>query len=275
MKNTRLCYLFLCLAVGSCITPRSYIMSPMDINSSPYQSLPSTVDSQKAATYASFAFNGGGSNQTLRDGVFGIRAGISRSYQFGSFQAYYGGGINLGNYSMADGYAYRDYRPLNGMNDTSYHYLSSNKFFGSYRVGGGMNLVIPFGNGRGEWRIIGFETSYQREFGDYVRYRKQLPDSVADLVASYNQIFTLGGTTELVGISRHGTEIGYKVAVGAVLFPAGTYRGEDKGFKPYYMSHALHLTKRKVTGFVQFNIGAHAASFQFGMNYNLSRKKQQ
>jgi hypothetical protein len=248
-------------------------MSPMDINTNPYQSIPTTADSQKAATYVSLAFNGGGSNQSLKDGVIGVRAALSRSYRFGHFQAYYGGGISLGNYGLEDAYHYSNsyYSPNN---DTTFHYKGANYFFGMYGLSGGINLVIPFANGRGEWRAVGFETSYHKEFGDYVHYRKQLPDSVTDILASYAQIFKFGVSTEMVGISRHGTEIGYKVALGTVQMPGGSYEGISSDFRPYYMSHSLHVTKQQVTGFIQFNIGAHAASFQFGVNYNLSKRKQ-
>ena len=222
MKPKVLCYPLMILSAGSCITPRAYIMSPMDINSNPYHTLPMTTDSQKSATYANVAFNGGGSNQNMRDAVLAVHADIHRGYQFGHFQAYYGGGFSLGNYSMSESYHFSNYYYSNyGMNDTTYHYTVSNKSFGIYGLCGGMNLVIPFGNGRGEWRVIGFETSFQKEFGNYLQFRKQLPDSVADILATYGQEFTLGGTTELVGISRHGTEIGYKVSpLLYVPFPA-------------------------------------------------------
>jgi hypothetical protein len=272
MKYTNYCCLLIVLAFGSCATPRAYIMSPMDINTHSYQTLPSTADSQKAATYASIVLNAGGSNESLRDDVLGVRAALSRSYRFGHFQAYYGGGLNLGNYHLADEYYYSN-RYYSGTNDTAYHYARSNKFYGVYGFNGGINLVIPFGNGRGEWRAIGFETSYQKEFGDYVRFRKQLPDSLTDILAGYGQIFTLGGSTEIVGISRHGTEIGYKVSLGTVLYPHGSYLGANNDFSPYYMSHTLHVTKHKVTGFFQFNLGAHAVNCQLGVNYNLSKRK--
>lgn len=272
MKSTSYCLLLL-LCSSSCITPRAYLMSPMDINSNSYHSLPTTADSNKSATYASVTLNMGGSNQECRDVVLGGRGDIHRGYQFGHFQAYYGGGLSLGNYSLSDSYHYSNYYYSNyGLNDTTYHFIASNKFFGSYGLYGGINLVIPFGNGRGEWRVIGFETSFNKEFGSYLQFRKSLPDSAADIVATYDHMFTLGGTSEIVGISRHGTEIGYKWALGSVLFPNGNYHGDETNSRPNYFSQTLHVTKQKVTGFMQLNIGTHAASVQFGVNYNLSKK---
>jgi hypothetical protein len=272
MKHSTCCYLLLILSAGSCITPRAYMMSPMDVNSSPYHSLPTTADSNKSATYASITFSGGGSNQELRDGVLGGRGDIHRAYQFGHFQAYFGGGLSLGNYAVKDSYHYGNYYYSNyGLNDTTYHFIGSNKFFGSYGLYGGMNLVIPFGNGRGEWRVIGFETSFNKEFGDYLQFRKTLPDSVADIVATYDNMFTLGGTSEIIGISRHGTEIGYKWTLGSVLFSNGNYYGDQTNSRPYYFSQSLHVTRQRITGFIQFNIGTHAANFQFGVNYKVSK----
>ena len=273
MKPETCCFLLLILSGSSCITPRAYFMSPMDINGNPYVTLPAITDSQKSATYGNLAINGGGSNQTLKDGVIGGRLSIHRGYRFGNFQAYYGGGLSMGNYNVHDAYHFGNLY-YNSMNDTSYHYRASNNFYGSYGLNGGMNLIIPFANGRGEWRVIGFETSFQKEFGDYINYRKRLPDSAFNILATYGHMFTLGGTTELVGISRHGTAIGYKFALGTILFPVGNYLGDESNFRPYYMYHTLHLTRGKVTGFLQFNIGAHAASLQFGVNYNLSKKAE-
>ncbi len=273
MKLTTCYALLLIISAGSCITPRAYLMSPMDVNSGPYRSLPTTADSNKSATYASIALNVGGSNQELKDGVVGGRADIQRGYQFGNFQAYFGGGLSLGNYSVSDAYHYGNtYYSNYGSNDTTYHYVASNKFYGTYGLYGGINLGIPFGNGRGEWRVIGFETSFNKEYGNYLQFRKSLPDSSADIVATYDHMFTLGGTSEIVGISSHGTEIGYKWALGTVLFPRGYYHGYEANSRPNYFSQSLHVTKKKVTGFMQVNIGTHAASFQFGVNYNLSKK---
>ncbi len=271
MKTKTYCYLLLILSGSSCITPRSYFMSPMDINSNPYHTLPMALDSRKSATYANLALHAGGSNENLRDVVLGGRLSIHRGYQFGNMQAYYGGGLSVGNYHVQDTYLFRNYL-YGGMNDTTYHLLSSNKFFGTYGFNGGMNFVIPFGNGRGEWRVIGFESSFQKEFGDYLPYRKHLPDSAANVLESYDHVFTIGGTTEIVAKTSKGIEIGYKLSLGSVFAPSGYYLRDQSDPHPYYFSHTVHITQKKVTGFMQFNFGLHAASFQFGVNYNLSKR---
>ena len=264
------CLLFL-LCAASCATPRAYLMSPMDINTNTYHTLPMVGDSQKSASYADLAFNAGGSNQQLRDAVLGGRLDFHRAHQFDHFQAYYGGGLSLGNYHVEDIYHFSN-NYYNGMNDTVYHYSASNHFYGVYGLSGGINVVIPFDNGKGEWRAIGLETSYQKEFGDFIHYRKGIPDSATDILATYGQVFALGGMTEIVGKTRHGTEFGYKIALGALIFPNGNYRGDESRNRPFYFYNTLHVTKKKVTGFMQVNIGVHAASFQFGVNYNLSKR---
>jgi hypothetical protein len=229
------------------------------------------ADSQKSASYADLVFNTGGSNQELEDIVLGGRLDLHRAHQFGKFQAYYGAGLSLGNYQVADAYHFSNTYSGTG-NDTAYHFRKADKFYGICGLNGGINLVIPFGNGRGEWRAIGLETSFQKEFGDYLRYRKGIPDSVVDVLATYDRMFTLGGMTEIVGKTRHGTEFGFKMAWGGILFPRGNYRGDESHDRPFYFYNTLHITKKRVTGFLQVNIGDHAASFMFGVNYRISKK---
>jgi hypothetical protein len=245
-------------------------MSPLDINSHPYPTMPMTDDTMRSATYAGFALNTGGANENQRDVVVGGSFHIHEAHRFGNFQAYYGAGLNLGNYHISQ----LAYDTRNIDTTIGYHYPQSDRFYGGFGLNGGINLVIPFGNGRGEWRVFGVETSFQQEFGQFLHYRKSFPDSTADVLATYDHQFTLGGMTEFVGRTSHGTEIGYKVAGGAVLFPNGHYSGYDSYKRPYYFSNTLHVTKRRTTGFLQFNVGLYAASFQFGINYKLTRGKR-
>jgi hypothetical protein len=245
----------------------------MDINANTYHTLPMVQDSQKAATYARLAFNAGSSNQEWRDQVLGGGLTVYRAYHFGHFQAYYGGDLSLGNYQVHNSYLLGN-GVFNGGNDTTYHLVSSNRFYGFYGLGGGVNLVIPFRSGRGEWRAIGLETAYHREFGDYLSFRKQLPESSVDILETYTEAFRLGATTEIVTRSGRGTEFGYKFTLGTILNTNGFYRSDRYESRPYYVSNAFHITKQKVTGFMQFNIGLHSGSFQFGVNYNLSKKTE-
>jgi len=271
MRFSHYWYLFFLLSAVSCSTPRAYFMSPMDINTNTYHTVPMVTDSQKKATYASLTFNTGSSNQHIQDPVLGGRLDMHRAYQFDRFQAYFGCGLSLGNYHVEEAYHFsNDY--YNRANDTVYHYQEADRFYGIYGLNGGVNVVIPFGNGKGEWRAIGLETSFQKEFGDFIHYRKGIPDSAFDILATYDQAFTLGGMTEIVGRTRYGTEFGYKIAVGTIIFSKGDYRGRENYDRPFYFYNTLHVTKKKVTGFLQLNAGVHAVSFQFGVNYNLSKK---
>lgn len=256
--------------VEGCIESRSYYLSPYDINANPYHNLPLKSDSFKAATYASAVFTGGSANDRWRDGVLAFQASLHRGHQFGNFQAYYGAGFSLGSYHVAryDGYDYYYQRP-----DSLIHIPRTNQFFGSYGFNGGMNLVKSFANNRGEWRIIGFETSVQNEFGDYQRFRKGLPDSAINIIAKYSLTATLGVTTEFIRKTRHGTSIGYKIALGGSLISKKKYVGDESNMDPFYFSHTLHVTKGRWTGFGQLNFGLYTGSFQCGINYKLGGKK--
>ncbi|MEJ0080084.1 MAG: hypothetical protein WDM78_03765 [Puia sp.] len=63
---------------------------------------------------------------------------------------------------------------------TIYHIPDKGKFFGSYGVSGGINIVNA--SGKHEWRALGIEVTIQNEFGNYSDFRKSLPDSAANVI---------------------------------------------------------------------------------------------
>ncbi|HVY75224.1 MAG TPA: hypothetical protein VG890_10360 [Puia sp.] len=256
------------LLLGSCAIEQNYLMSPMDINSHPYAPLPMASDSLKAMTYGGLAFNIGSSNEGQRDRVAGVSVSVGRSHQFGNFQAYYSGNFNFGGY-------YFD------VVETTYGYEKPARSYGGFGFNGGLNAVIPFGHGRGEWRFLGVETGYQQEFGQFFNYRKNLPDSLFDVNAVYRHAFRIGGSTEIIGKTRHGTIIGYRFSAGVILYPPGTYIEHPGSYSdptdlgnPFYAAHCLSFTRDRVTGYVQANIGVNAGGVQFGFIYRLSPKSK-
>jgi hypothetical protein len=266
-NNIYLTLSILLFLFSSCVT-NSYFTSPTNGNSVPYHTIPLKADSTKGATYASGLFTAGGANSGWRDGLYSFQGRIYRGENFGSFQAYYGANISIGNYHVSNYTLYE--HPY----DTGrFQIPTSNQYYGTYGFNGGINTVIPFPKGRGEWRAIGIETSVIKEFGNYYNFRKALVDSSADVIFRNNITGTLGISTDIIGRSRGGTEFGYKAAVGFMLNPISDYTHvyNPGDVNPIlYASHTLHLTKQNVTGFLQFNISTyHAGSIQFGFSYKL------
>jgi hypothetical protein len=249
----------------------AYITSPFDVNSNYYHSIPLKSDSIKSAVYTNFAFTAGSSNYS-GDELYAFHAGIHRSHNFGKFQAYYGAGLALGSYNVENYYRvkytggiYTGYTA-----DTLGHIPSSHNFFGAYGFNGGLNYVLPFKHKRGEWRF-GIQTSFQNEFGKYLSFRKSLPDSVIDILATDRWTKQVGISSEWIRRKRS-VEMGYKIAAG-LSFPTDShYIGDSSHGKPFYISNTIQLTKGKITGFCQVNAGSHTTTFQTGINYRLRKK---
>jgi hypothetical protein len=253
------------------VVPHSYYLSLLDLNSHYYHTIPMVADSKKSAVYISGAYTKGGSNYNLRDDLFGFHGNIHRSQDLGHFQTYYGLGLILGSYMVSPYDSYFS-SPPDYRNDTVFRIGASNHFWGSLGFNGGINLVVPFRSG--EWRIIGLETSLQYEFGDYLNFRKSLKDSAVDILATNHGTKTLGISTEFLRRSKKGVEFGYKLSFGASFVSGATYQGDSSRNTPVYFSNTFHLTRERVTGFVQFNIGTHCDSFQMGLNFRRGKNKR-
>ncbi|HEY8734468.1 MAG TPA: hypothetical protein VIL90_07890 [Puia sp.] len=176
---------------SSCLTPRQgYFLSPGNANSDPYHTIPLHTDSNKTAIYVNAGYSIGSANDRGFDQVSVGQLSIHRSNNFGIFQAYYGVNLSLGACNVAEFYN-SHYRYVGGWfssvpvpYDTIYHIPGKGEFFGSYGIMGGINLV--FDGHRGEWRAIGIETAIQNEFGNYLEFRKSLPDTAANIIFTKN-----------------------------------------------------------------------------------------
>lgn len=246
------------MLITSCVT-KSYFQSPLSANTNSYRAIPLKSDSMKAATYLSATFTNGGANEQ-RDGLIGFIGSLHRGHQLGAFQGYYGVTGMAGNYRI-------DKASIKS-SDPAMKALADNKFFGAYGVVGGINVVLPFSSGS-EWRIIGTELSWQKEFGAYKNFRKQLPDSLADIIERHSGYFTFGFATDLVVRLWRNGSIGYKIGF---VSSSRTLRNKSNtdSVKPGYFSQTLHLSKQKYTGFLQLNFGTYAMSMQLGLNYRLN-----
>jgi hypothetical protein len=286
MKKSPLC-LFLAAGylLSGCysVQQQAYYVSPFNGHSTDYQPLPQTIDSAHTAVYVQAAFLDGGANQERTDHVDAFRTAISVAHHTGILQAYYGGDLTLG--------AYRT-----GIWDTGHvglfgpvtlppgnaNYLNSQagaRFFGSAGFNGGANLV--WGMKHSEWRYIGIETSLHQEFGDYLTFRRKLPDTAATLIIRNPFFATLGFSTEIVKRVRHGArhgEWGFRLASGWALGDrygnSGIYDNESKRTLVYgYTSFSFHYTYERYTGYLQLTGATQARSLNLGFYYRLTRPR--
>jgi hypothetical protein len=261
MKKHFTLVLFLLIFFSSCSTP-SYLLSQLHTDSHPYYTIPVRADSIKSATYANAHFTTGAANYNLRDNTYDFQGGFSRSHNFGHFQAYYAASIVVGDYDLHD------------YSNNYVTYPQQNRYFGAYGFNGGIDLAETIDRHGSEFRI-GAETSLQREFGDYLKFRKSLPDSSVDILDKEKFVKTLGIYAEVIKkLRRSGNELGYKLGVGSSAVSRKYYRGDSSQISPAYFSNTFHFTKNNFTTFAQFNVGIKAFSFQIGGNYRLGKRKR-
>jgi hypothetical protein len=232
------------------------------------------ADSMKSAFYMNTTFASGSANDQGADHLFVFQGSLHRSNNFGIFQAYYGANLSLGSYHVSEYYNYYGYSyPL----DTLNHISNSNNFFGSYGVSGGINIVTTHQHVRkyrhSEWRILGLETSLQKEFGQYADFRDKLPDSAANIIFRKHFSAYMGLYTEWLWTNRDKVEFGFKMAAGMDLNPGSSYSNYyGPSILPlYFFSIAYHVKKDRFTAFIQTNFGTYADNIQFGLSYRLGK----
>ncbi len=277
--------LLLCLLLlNGCIESRQgYYLSPNNSNSIPYHPIPLHSDSTRSAIYINGGYSIGNANYWGYDQVSVGQFGIQRSNNFGIFQAYYSANINLGAYNIADFYNCH-YQYTGGLfstipvvEDTIYHIHDQGKFFGSYGASGGINIVNA--SGKHEWRALGIEATIQNEFGNYSDFRKSLPDSAANVIFKKTLTATMGLYTDIIWKSRHQMVFGLKFSGGFILNSKSNYsqmitdvKATTNIFPLTYFSPCFHVTRDKITGFVQLNFGSYADGLQAGFSYRLCKK---
>jgi hypothetical protein len=283
MCRIHLILVFFIFSLTACIPQRAYYLSPGNANSEPYHPMRLASDSIPSAVYMNLVYTIGSANQLGTDQVSMGHFSIHRSNHFGIFQAYYGTDISLGAYKVGnfENSHYRNapewlQQPL--PYDTIYHVPGKGEFVGSYGISGGINIVkkLP----RGEWRALGFETSIQKEFGNYLRFRKNLPDSAANIIFRKPITVTMGLYTDCIWQNRHKVIFGFKFSGGMIINSGRDYTKKETDpdfpanniFPITYFSITYHMTRDRVTGFIQFNFGTYADSFQVGFSYRLGKK---
>lgn len=269
---------FLLFLLGSCGTQYAYFQSPFHANTSVYKTIPTQNDSSHSAFYASGVFTATGTNQSMRDGVFGFIGSLYGSHSSRHIQGYYGLTGMLGNYNVNDyspqgdpdrrGFLASPYN--HNMNDSLINLHAGRQSFGGWGATGGINYCIPFD--KCEWRIIGLEACWQQEFGNYLKFRNQLPDTAANLISRNRNTLSLGINSDLIFYTRKGSA-GYKLAFNWFTDNMTLYN-KDRGAssdRSAFVSQTIHITEKRITGFGTLNMGSHAVGVQLGMNYRLGR----
>jgi hypothetical protein len=245
-------------------------LSPTNSLVNTYHTIPYRSDSLKSAIYASLLFSAGSANDSGYDRIMAGQVSIYRSHNLGICQAYYGANLTLGNYSLAEFYNSHYYYGGSPI-DTFYHIPANKYSFGSYGLSAGFNGVAT--KGRGEWRYLGVEGTIQKEFGSYYGFRKSLPDSAANIIFRNNVTGMIGLYTDALWSYRDGTQFGIKFSVYRLLNAESEYSTQYAYdiFPVLFFSLTLHGTGKRFTGFIQFNAGTKASSFQLGTSYRLTR----
>ncbi len=284
IKNGRsILLLTIFFALTGCYTQQAYYVSPFNGDSPGYHSIPLKADSLKSAFYINGAYFGGLANEGGRDAVRTFHTEIAGAHNIGSFQGWYGLGLSLGNYSVtrwdSSFYNYLGHSPSSSARTATpfdakiIDQNAGNKFFGGTGFSGGINGVLP--TNRSEWRFLGIETSLEREFGDYLQFRKQLPDSAATLIERSNFFGTLGFYTELLGKTRQGN-FGFRFATGIILGRSynnlNIYDNQSKHNLRYsYTNFTFHYTLLRYTGYWQLDFATKASGSHFGLNYRIGK----
>jgi hypothetical protein len=288
-RNFTLQLLSVLIIFSGCASRKAYFLSPLSSNSNTYYAKPLLADSVKSAIYVTAVYTDGDMNpgsysthdtnadgsesynsHSVSDKLHNFQLSFHRSNTINKFfQAYYGANVSAGTYNVS---RYNPEHTDEAVNVGLINSEAGTKSFGGVSLAGGINCVLPFKQGS-EWRFIGIEGNIGKEWGDYYKFRKNLPDSSANGVTSNNNFGSIGFTSEVV-FKKGNNNFGFKVALGTSLF-----RTEDMGksdfrtvyVPPVYFAGTMQYSRPKFTLFIQLNQASHASSAQFGASYKLSR----
>jgi hypothetical protein len=246
---------------------KAYYFSPFNGNNAYYHAIPLQTDSIKGASYVSGVGSIGSADDLGADHLFSFYGNFHRSFVFKNFNGYYGTNLSMGSFRITP---FDYYSP--GRNRDTLNTMAGTKFFGGYGVHGGMNMVLQLPE-KGEWRILGVELSIQKEFGDYLKFRKQLPIDQAEVIDKRSVFVTAGINTNII-FNLYPGSVGIKFALGTSLHKVygvlPGYRPNDY-IRPLYFTATLHFTKDRTTGFLQAHVARFAQGLQLGMSYRLGK----
>lgn len=265
MKKIFILSIFLAF-LAACGSRPAYFFSPFNGNSPVYHATPMQTDSVRDATYGSLSLAIGAANSRLTDEISIFRPSIYRSHARENCQFYYGGNMTLGNYSVQEYDTLMD----NTVKAKIINEHAGNKFFGGIGLNAGVNYTILFRT-RHEWRL-GTESSFNYEFGDYIKFRQTIPDSAVTRIHRQRHFLTLGLFTEFAFRHRNGS-VGFKIGIGT---PVGrnysrlkATRSDGELFPFGYISPTFQYSNRRWTGSIQLTGTKMTFHNQIGIHYRL------
>jgi hypothetical protein len=235
--------LFAALAVSSC---GEHVYAPALHHSDiAYLPKPVSADTNKSANYVSAGVTFDTNVNPLDDVISG-QFNLSRANTFNNFNIAYGAFGVLGNYHNGE------------LQETDPYYFK-NKFFGA---GGARLSGDYFIKGRHiDFRIIGFEAVYSHEFGDYASFRRTVTNQPEFFTDTRTDLFTLGGTSELIFHTNHAqNKFGFR------LFVGGTF-GQDNVYKNQNGIYVYPTVKQGIATIAYFMQIKHYIGIFEGGNY--------
>jgi hypothetical protein len=257
---------------------QNYYLSPFHAISNPYHTIPLKSDHIRSASYINSSISVGDANR-LRNDVLSFHGEYYRAHSFGNFEAYYGGNFSLGYYKVSSEFYGPTYSSADSFIVKSINDRAGIKNFAGYGVTGGIAIVIPYVRRGGEWRILGIEFSMQNEFGQYLKFRRTLPDSIATANTNASFFPTIGITTEAVGRLKH-SALSYKLALGTGLrnenlhYIPDPISSDNTPVSPVYFSQTINYTRdRGWSVYYAGILASHSIFLQLGFIRQLGNKK--
>lgn len=239
MKRYLYFFVIAAFLLSSC--SQHYYAPALFNNDISYLPKPASFDSVKSAVYVSGGTGFGQGADINHDGIgFGsIEATAAHTFK-GANLAYgvfgFAGSITNGDSGDDDNYQYTNSDP--------YAYQGSKSFYGAgARLSG--NLYTKIDNV--DFRFIGFEAVYSKEFGDYARYRKRV-SGVDDYYAYTNtRLLTVGLTSEALWHGAYNKDRQYALrgflgrTFGNYNRRAGQYDGDAVTLQSVYTAASFYM----------------------------------
>lgn len=193
MKHSRLLLLLILPVISSC--SRHFYTPALYNNDISYQAKPASFDSTKSATYVSAGFGANESVSSSNTISFG-ELNISEGHVLGPVNIAYGafgyaGAIDNSNYD----------------NETDDPHRFKTKGFAG--VGGRFSLNMFKNLGNADFRYLGFEAAYNKEYGDFAAYRSEVSNLPGYSATTRTEVVTVGGTTEILWHAAMATDQQY------------------------------------------------------------------